>query len=238
MPQVASGFITISTASLYFLSLPNPLFLKSPAQPCNVINTVSCLHRLSFHTICRYNLKSSNAWGSRPLSFRKLKNNRAKSFCVVFFFFLSALLYPRVDIFLAFQLWMFLKRHELHNKVTIQKQGFIDNPLSTSRRGWLVICSTWNRSKKFKSVLQREKYIYLRIPELEQCRLYARDICSSSLTTWKAVSNLEIQAGSSWPALPPTQDKIFSPPSYHSTAWPLFGLHTAREKHFLPPPHF
>lgn len=144
-----------------------------------------------------------------------------------FFFFLSALLHPRVDIFLAFQLWMFLKRRELHNKVTIQKQGFIDNPLSTSRRGWLVICSTWNRSKKFKPVLQKEKNIYLRIPELEQCRLYVRDIYSS-LTTWKAVSNLESQARSSWPALPPTQDKVFSPLSYHSTAWPLFALQPER----------
>lgn len=85
LPQVASGFITVSTASHHFLSLLNPLFLKSPAQSLNVINTFRCLHQLSFCTICCYNLKSSNAWGSRPLSLRKLKNNRVKLFSVGFF---------------------------------------------------------------------------------------------------------------------------------------------------------
>lgn len=86
MPPVASGFISISTASLHFLSLPNPLFLKSPAQSCNVINTFSCLHQLSYHNICCYNLKSSNAWGSGPLSLRKIKHNRATTFSDSFLF--------------------------------------------------------------------------------------------------------------------------------------------------------
>lgn len=104
LPQVAGSFIAISSASHHFLSLLNPLFLKSPAQSLNVINTFRCLHQLSFRTICCSNLKSSNAWGSRPLSLRKLKNNRAKLFNVGFFFPPSALLHPRVDIFLAFQL--------------------------------------------------------------------------------------------------------------------------------------
>lgn len=194
MPQAASGFITISTASLHFLSLPNPLFLKSPAQPCNVINTFSCLHQLSFHTICCYNLKSSNAWGSRPLSLRKLKKTEPSHIVFFFFFPLSALLHPGVDIFLAFQLWMFLKIRELHNKVTIQKQGFIDNPLSTSRRGWLVICSTWNRSKNLKPVLQREMH------SSQESRTRAM-WGSSAATFWKAVSNLKSWATRSWPAL-------------------------------------
>lgn len=147
-----------------------------------------------------------------------------------FSFSLSALLHPGVDIFPAFQWWMFLKRRELHNKVTIQKQGFIDNPLSTSRRGWLVICSTWNRSKKFKSVLQREKCIYLRIPELTQPLLNVTGISSN---LWKAASNLKSQAVRSRPALPSTQHRglwsIPYPAALHDQSfWTCFGLEPKR----------
>lgn len=77
-PQVAGGFIAISSASHHFLSLLNPLFLKSPAQSLNVINTFRCLQQLSFCTICYSNLESSNAWGSRPLSLRKLKTQQSQ----------------------------------------------------------------------------------------------------------------------------------------------------------------
>lgn len=87
LPQVFGSFIAISSASHHFLSLLNPLFFKSPAQSLNAINTFRCLQQLSFCTICCSSLKSSNAWGSRPLSLRKLKNNRAKLFSVGFFFF-------------------------------------------------------------------------------------------------------------------------------------------------------
>lgn len=86
MPRVAGGFIAISSASHHFLSLRNPLFLKSPAQSLNVINTFRCLQQLSFCTICYSNLESSNAWGSRPLSLRKLKKITEPSYLVWAFF--------------------------------------------------------------------------------------------------------------------------------------------------------
>lgn len=135
------------------------------------------------------------------------KNNRAKLFSVGFFFPPSALLHPRVDIFLAFQLWMFLQRHELHNKVTIQKQGFIDNPLSASRRGWLVICCAWNRSKEPKASLQSERCILLGIPKLQPSCFTGRGL---SCNLGKAVRDLRRQTARSQAALPSTHIQHFS----------------------------
>lgn len=137
--------------------------------------------------------------GSNHLSLSETKKQQSRH--LMAFFPLSALLHPGVDIFLCLSVVSVPQKGvNFTAKVTIQKQGFIDNLLSTVK-GWLVICSTWNKSKT-SSQHCKKKCIYLK----------SRDTwCETSEATCWHRNKYKSWAAKSTSSRPPRYSALTSP---------------------------